>query len=124
MQTQKWVNLGYLISAGLLFLFFSRLNGFIWAATRLPRFEEGPVTLDVAVAFLIAIALALWARMWNTANLFFNEVVVELSKVTWPLRKETVASSGIVALLVGIAALLLTLMDLIWGTMARGIFRF
>ncbi|MBI2981604.1 MAG: preprotein translocase subunit SecE [Deltaproteobacteria bacterium] len=52
-----------------------------------------------------------------------NEVVVELSKVSWPLGKETLASSGVVVVLVGIAALILAVVDMIWTKMAIKVFK-
>ncbi len=124
METQKWVNLGLLIGSAIVFLFLVYFVGFVWDVARLPRFDEWPVSADVLVAFVLAAGVGVWTRRWEKANRFFNEVAIELSKVTWPVRKETVASSGVVVVLVGVAALLLTTIDLLWGTMARGVFHF
>ncbi|PIR20484.1 MAG: preprotein translocase subunit SecE [Deltaproteobacteria bacterium CG11_big_fil_rev_8_21_14_0_20_47_16] len=43
-----------------------------------------------------------------------NEVAQELSKVTWPPRKETVVSAGVIAVLVGIVSLILVGFDTLW----------
>ena len=122
MQTQKWVNLGLLVATGIVFYFLTQVTGFVWDLAGAPRFEEWPVSADILTAFVLAVVIGLAVRSWEQANRFFNEVFVELSKVSWPLRKETIASSGVVVVLVAIAAALLALMDLIWGTVARGFF--
>ncbi|MBI2068452.1 MAG: preprotein translocase subunit SecE [Deltaproteobacteria bacterium] len=83
-----------------------------------------PVSPEVLIAFFLAVSVAITTRYWSQANRFFNEVVVELAKVTWPVRKETVSSSGVVLALVGVAALLLAFLDFVWGTMARQVFSF
>ena len=123
-ETQKWVNLGLLGGALVVFLFLDRLFGFVWEAAHWSLLEEWPVHADALAAFLVAAGAGLWIRRWARANQFLNEVAVELGKVSWPARKETVTSSGVVAVLVGIAALLLAVIDLMWGTVSRGVFHF
>lgn len=46
---------------------------------------------------------------------FSDECFAELYKVTWPTRKETIASTIVVGVMVLIAALIFQIMDLIWG---------
>jgi len=52
---------------------------------------------------------------------FLTEAVNELSKVSFPTKKEAGQSAVIVIVLVAIAALVLALYDLIWSTMTRWI---
>ena len=49
---------------------------------------------------------------------FFREVRVELKKVTWPSRKETMASTSVVIVLVVLVAVYLGLVDVI---LSRGL---
>ena len=121
MQTQKWVNLGLLLSGGIIFLFLSKLTIAVWDLTRLPISEEWPVEPPYLIGFAVAAGIAFWVRRNDRANNFLNEVGLELSRVTWPGRKETVASAGVVVVLIGIAALILFLIDTLWGTMIRGV---
>ena len=123
MQTQKWVNLGLLVGSGLVLLFLMRLYEFLWGVLRLPVFEDSVVSLDAAVAVVTAAGAGFAVRRSGRANQFLNEVVVELGKVTWPARKETVTSSGVVVVLVGVTALLLTLMDVIWAGLTGKVFQ-
>ena len=122
MQTQKWVNLALLIATGLVFLFFQKLVVAACDLAGWSRWENGILPLDVLIAVLLASGIGLVARYGSRSNNFLNEVVQDLAKVTWPMRKETITSAGVVVVLVGIAAVLLALIDLVWGTTAKGIF--
>ena len=46
------------------------------------------------------------------AKQFFREVRVELKKVTWPSRKETIASTSVVLITVFLVAFFLGIVDL------------
>jgi len=48
----------------------------------------------------------------RTAQQFFREVRVELKKVTWPSRKETIASTSVVLITVFLVAFYLGIVDL------------
>ncbi|OGD43298.1 preprotein translocase subunit SecE [Candidatus Azambacteria bacterium RIFOXYD1_FULL_42_11] len=48
------------------------------------------------------------------ANKFMNEVMVELSRVTWPTQKETSSATFIVIIMVLISGLILGLLDYVW----------
>ncbi|MFH1654881.1 MAG: preprotein translocase subunit SecE [Pseudomonadota bacterium] len=52
-------------------------------------------------------------------NDFVNEVLSELGKVVWPNRKETVLSTGVVSVLVGICSIILLGYDALWGFMVK-----
>ncbi len=49
---------------------------------------------------------------WEKTKQFFREVRVELKKVTWPSRKETLASTSVVLILVVICAVYFAFVDL------------
>jgi len=51
-------------------------------------------------------------EFWKIANQFFREVRVELKKVTWPSRKETIASTSVVLITVILVAFFLGIVDL------------
>ena len=50
---------------------------------------------------------------------FFREVKIELKKVTWPSRKETIASTVVVLITVLISAVFLGLVDFILSKIIR-----
>ena len=50
---------------------------------------------------------------------FFESVKLELGKVTWPTRKETVATTGVVILIVCIVSVYLGLCDVVLTKVMR-----
>ena len=50
---------------------------------------------------------------------FFESVKLELNKVTWPTRKETVATTGVVILIVFMVSIYLGLCDVILSKLMR-----
>jgi preprotein translocase subunit SecE len=50
---------------------------------------------------------------------YLREVRQEVSKVTWPSKKETFTSAGIVILVVAIAAVILMVIDQTFATLVR-----
>jgi preprotein translocase subunit SecE len=51
-------------------------------------------------------------KYWQIMKQFFREVRVELKKVTWPSRKETIASTSVVLVTVILVAFFLGIVDL------------
>ena len=51
-------------------------------------------------------------ELLQQAKQFFREVRVELKKVTWPSRKETIASTSVVLITVFLVAFFLGIVDL------------
>ena len=49
--------------------------------------------------------------MWEKIIQFFHEVKAELKKVNWPTRKETIASTSVVMVIVLIIAVFLFIVD-------------
>jgi preprotein translocase subunit SecE len=56
--------------------------------------------------------------------LFVRQVRQEVAKVTWPTRKETLVTTGMVFAFVTIAAIFFTLVDAVIGVGVRAIFGF
>jgi preprotein translocase subunit SecE len=50
---------------------------------------------------------------------FLREVRIEMSKVTWPPRKEIITSTGVVIVAVIIAAVYIGVFDFIWSTIVQ-----
>lgn len=77
-------------------------------------FDDQPHWLRV-IALLVAVGIsgviALQTKMGKTAWAFRRDAIVEVRKVVWPTRKETVQTTTIVLIVVIIMALLLWLLD-------------
>jgi len=52
---------------------------------------------------------------------FLREVRIEMSKVTWPPRKELVTSTGVVIVAVIIAGVYIGVWDFIWNLIVRAV---
>jgi preprotein translocase subunit SecE len=50
---------------------------------------------------------------------FLGEVKTEMSKVTWPSRKELIQSTGVVIVVVIIAGIYIGIFDVIWSEIVR-----
>jgi preprotein translocase subunit SecE len=55
----------------------------------------------------------MFKRMWVTVTEFLNDVKLELKKVSYPTRSETMGSTMVVIVLVVIVSLFLALTDLL-----------
>jgi len=55
---------------------------------------------------------------WMT---FLSEVRIELTKVTWPTRKELIQSTGVVIVLVIIAGIYIGAFDAIWNVIIQAV---
>lgn len=61
-------------------------------------------------------------NLWNRSIQFLREVKIELKKVTWPTRKQTLGSTGVVIVLVMIISMFLGLVDMGLAGIVRLIF--
>lgn len=61
-------------------------------------------------------------RFWHRAIQFLREVKVELKKVTWPTRKQTLGSTLVVIVLVLLISTFLGLVDFALSTIVRAVF--
>jgi len=64
---------------------------------------------------LVAFIVAVVAYRSKTIHTFVVEVCVELSKVSWPTRKETRSQTVVVLIVSVIAAVILGVYDAIWS---------
>ncbi|MEN6437282.1 MAG: preprotein translocase subunit SecE [Syntrophobacter sp.] len=59
-------------------------------------------------------------KVWmNTARAYLREVVYELRKVVWPSRKETMGSTAVVLVIVGLSAAFLGVIDFFLSRIVR-----
>lgn len=115
-QQQKWVNLSYLALAVLVsFVVFSlgqKISSTWDMEARVKNLE-----LILRGVSLILGALVFWVLSRNEdVSQFVNEVVVELSRVTWPTQKETSSATIVVIVMVLISGMILGFLDYVWTT--------
>lgn len=113
-QHQKWVNLSYLGLAVLVgYVVFStagKIVGTYDLEARIRNIDLILRVISVAIGAILFICLYRNER----SNQFMNEVVVELSRVTWPTQKETTSATLVVIIMVIISGMVLGFLDYCW----------
>ena len=59
------------------------------------------------------------ANLWDRGNQFLREVVQELKRVTWPSRKQTISTTGVVIALVILVSVFLGMVDFVLSRLIR-----
>lgn len=118
-RSQKAVSLIYLACGSVVWLLFREIFATVWVLARLPMPADWVVSpVDLLSAMMGIVTFVVLLKNEKT-NSFVNEVITELGKVTWPNKKETVLSTGVVSVLVGICAIILFGFDMMWGTLVK-----
>jgi preprotein translocase subunit SecE len=119
-SSRKIMTLSFLGAAGVLYVvvnvLFKTLAGAFGPVQRLYSnvvFSNG---IPVVAAILLFAILQFNPKILNWAE----EVIIEVSKVVWPSRKDTVVMTVVVCVFVGIASLLLVVIDF----MAKNLIQF
>lgn len=110
MGSSKWVHLIFLVGGLAVAYVLAQTIDWIWG------YFARPIDLVVILA-AGAMAGGVTFYLWRQPETFerANEVVAELSKVTWPTRKETKAATMVVIVTAAVASLVLSLFDVIWS---------
>lgn len=118
-RNKKAVSLIYLACGFIIWMLSREMFASIWVIAKLPMPADWIVSPVDMIAIVCGIATFVILLKNNRVNTFTNEVITELGKVTWPNRKETVMSTGVVSVLVGICAIILFGFDMIWGAIIK-----
>jgi preprotein translocase subunit SecE len=120
-QNQKWVNLSFLAAAIMvgyvLFLFGYKVVGIYDLESRIRNIE-----LYIRIVSVLAGAIIFIGFYRNEkASQYMNEVVTELSRVTWPTQKDTGSATFVVIIMVIISGVILGLLDYCWVQLMKWI---
>lgn len=114
-QRQKWVNLiltaTAILVASVAFVGFSKISAVY-------NLESSIKQIDLVIRFgSIALGAIFGLGLYfnNPANAFMNEVVLEMSRVTWPTSRESSNATVWVVLFVLVAGALLGALDSLWA---------
>jgi len=121
-NTKKWIQISYLFVAAITWIFFYHLVDTLWDLLELPLPIDWFVSPAQIAAFITAIIMFIVLQRNAKINQFSGEVASELSKVTWPEKKETVMSTGVISVMVAICALILFAFDSLWGSIIKIIY--
>ena len=114
---ERWVQFAYAACAITLAWFLIKSSTAIWTllADTVDSIPEPNATVIAVGAGLVAFATAVATYRSQRIHTFVVEVCVELSKVTWPTRKETWSQTIIVIIVSIIAAIILGVFDSVWS---------
>lgn len=120
MQTnQKIINGAFVGLAVVVWFLVRQIADTVWGLVKLPYPADWPVTPADLIGTVSAIAVFIILKRHQRVNEFSTEVLAELSKVTWPVKKETLLSTVVVCVMVAICSLMLFGFDTIWGTVVK-----
>ncbi len=114
---ERWVQFAYAACAITLAWFLIKLSGSIWTllADTVDAVPEPNATVIAVASGLVAFITAVITYRSEKIHTFVVEVCVELSKVTWPTRKETRSQTIVVIIVSIIAAIILGVFDAVWS---------
>jgi preprotein translocase SecE subunit len=114
-QRQKWVNMTFLFAslmvAAVAFIGLSKLSAQF-------NLESSIKQIDLYMrigSILIGAGLGFGLYFNDKSNAFANEVILEMSRVTWPASKDTTNATIWVVLFVLVAGALLGAFDSLWS---------
>jgi preprotein translocase subunit SecE len=114
---ERWVQFAYAACAITLAWFLIKVTDATWTllADTIDAVPEPNGTVIAVGAGLVAFIAAVATYRSKKVHTFVVEVCVELSKVTWPTRKETWSQTVIVIVVSIIAAIILGVFDAMWS---------
>jgi preprotein translocase subunit SecE len=114
---ERWVQFAYAACAVTLAWFLIKSSTAVWTilADNVDAVPEPNSTVIAAGAGLVAFISAVVAYRSTKIHTFVLEVCVELSKVSWPTRKETWSQTVVVLIVSVIAAIILGVYDAVWS---------
>ncbi len=111
---QRYVSFGYVLASVIAYIIVGKIGELVWdlAGWSYPAWAMTPPEL---IGLFAAIAVFAMLRRTDVINVFMNEAALELSKVAWPTRKETVMSAGVIAVVISFCAVVMSFFDVVWG---------
>ena len=114
-QRQKWVNLIFtalaMLLAAIVFVGFTKVSAVY-------NLESTVKQIDIIIRLASIILGAISGLVFyfnDKSNAFMNEVVLEMSRVTWPTTSDTYKATFLVVVFVLIAGLVLGGFDSLWA---------
>jgi preprotein translocase subunit SecE len=123
---QRFVYGAYMAGALLVAFLSAKIGHVAWyrLGQWKPELGEPKDEILFPVAAIIGIATSLYYWRKPEARQYADEVAEELSKVTWPSRKEVTNSTTVVVLTTLFATVFFALMDRFWGYITDKIYSF
>lgn len=114
----RWVQIAFMAFALLLLWLLDKIITLIW-----DRFAEPTPSLVTLLAGVIAIGTTLVLYRQEKVSRVAHEIVGELTKVSWPSRRETQVSTLVVIITSVIAAIIIGAFDAAWSAITDLIYK-
>lgn len=115
MKSEKIVNICLIITCVFLYLVASQIAELVFDWLEVAATRDYLLTLPEIVSIVFCVLVFVLARRNKRLTEFLNEAVNELSKISYPTKKESGQSAVVVIVMVGIATLFLALFDSVWS---------
>ena len=117
MRHQRWIVLAFIGAAVVVGGMSLAASSSLFAQLAWPDQRLGPVTSTTAIALVLG-AVTFFGLLRNKkAVTFSDEVIDELSKVTWPSKDETLRATTTVVVTTLLVAALLGVYDFLWANL-------
>ena len=124
---ERFVYAAYLAGAVAVAFLFSKIGHAIWSKLASWKPEQVPEVHDeylYPVAGIIGVGLAIYYWRKKESREYATEVADELSKVTWPTKKEVQTSTFVVVMTTLFATVFFALMDQFWRFVTDKVYGF
>jgi preprotein translocase subunit SecE len=123
---KRYVYAAFLAGAVLVGFLFAKIGHVSWyrLGQWKPELGEPKDELLFPLAGLVGVAVALYYWRRPDARQYADEVAEELSKVSWPSRKEVTSSTTVVVMTTIFATVFFALMDQFWKFVTDKIYSF
>lgn len=118
-KTKKILFICLIIASFFLYHIASQFAELVFDWFNIPITRDYGLTIPEFIAAGVAGLVFIFVLKNRTWMGFFSEAITELSKVTYPTRKEAGQSAVVVIILVAIATLFLALFDYIWSNFTQ-----
>lgn len=110
----RWVNASFLAVSFLVYFLTSRLIEFLTVKFNLEVRLPNVATIGLGVAIALGLGLFVYLLKNQKSRVFMDEVVLELSRVTWPTQQDTSKATVVVVIMVLIAGFVVGALDGFW----------
>ncbi len=118
MKHQRWIILSFIVTAFLLGWTVQAASVSGFGQFAIPDTRFGPLTMTTGFGVLVGVITFVYLLRNEKIVVFVDEVVDELSKVTWPTREETIRATTTVVVTTALVAALLGMYDFVWKNLA------
>lgn len=119
MRSEKIVNICLIILCVFLYLVASQIAELVFDWLEVATTRDYLLTFPEIASILFCSLVFVFARRSKHLMVLLNEAVNELSKVSYPTKKESGQSAVVVIVMVGIATLFLALFDSVWSFLTQ-----